>query len=357
MTFKKISGKLHLWIGLPGAIIFFIICITGSIFVFSDEIINLSGKKYATVKEPENEWIPFEQMQDSLNKAYPGNMQTFLLAKKPNNSSFRFLVVYNHGLLDVFMNPYTGEILGDSRTVQFFFIIGHLHSILLWHGPGGWIVKIATVLFLITLITGLIIWLPKRKNKKSVKNAFSYKRHTTFKRHIFDLHRVWGFYGIGILLLLTITGLIMAFKPLTLAVSKVNGGDPSINYISEYPADTSRVQTDLRLVLQRYLQQPDIEEVQIGLFFLDKSSVLRINTGTKMRLLTYKGDAHLVDRYTGQEVTNKAVTQNMQVHNALMNLHTGKYLGWLGLLLTFLAGLLGAFLSLTGVILWWQKLR
>lgn len=37
MSLKKISGKLHLYIGLTFGIFFLIGCLTGTIFVFEDE--------------------------------------------------------------------------------------------------------------------------------------------------------------------------------------------------------------------------------------------------------------------------------------------------------------------------------
>ncbi|WP_406567328.1 PepSY domain-containing protein [Chryseobacterium kimseyorum] len=43
MSLKKISGKLHLYIGLTFGIFFLIGCLTGTIFVFEDEGCRLSN--------------------------------------------------------------------------------------------------------------------------------------------------------------------------------------------------------------------------------------------------------------------------------------------------------------------------
>jgi len=37
-TFKKVNNWLHLWLGLISGLIVFIVCITGCIWVFNEEI-------------------------------------------------------------------------------------------------------------------------------------------------------------------------------------------------------------------------------------------------------------------------------------------------------------------------------
>ncbi len=349
--------KLHLWIGLPGAIIFFFICFTGSLFVFADEIMALVNKPYTTVDKVEEEWIPVEQMMDSVQTAFPGNTIVYITTDKAENSSFNFMLMGKEGLQDVFVNPYDGKIIGHSRIAMLFFLVAHLHSMLLWHGPGGWIIKIATLLFIFTLITGLIIWWPKRNKKNAVKNAFTYKSNTPYKRRIFDWHRVWGFYGLGILLFLSITGTILAFEPLSSAVSRAAGGNPALDYMKEYPADSTKNRAAMGEVFKRYLQQPGVEKVRISLFFLDKTSGYRLLTGTDIGIITNNGETRFINQYSGEEIVNQPFRKDFEFKYTLMRLHTGKYWGWFGLIITFLGGLLGAFLSVTGVLLWVQRVR
>ena len=46
---KKLFRKIHLWLALPAGIVIFIICFTGAILVFRDEIILITGS--ASVRE------------------------------------------------------------------------------------------------------------------------------------------------------------------------------------------------------------------------------------------------------------------------------------------------------------------
>ncbi len=356
MNTKRIFKKLHLWIGLPGAIIFFFICFTGSLYVFSDEIMDMVNKPYSTVEEVGDDWLPIEQMVDTVHATFPDKSIVYITASKDKSSSMHFLAMKRGGgLVDVFVDPYTGKILGHSSTAQFFFIVAHLHGMLLWHGPGGWIIKISTLLFIVTLISGLIIWWPKRKTKRALKDAFTYNRNTPYKRRIFDWHRVWGFYALGMLLFLSITGAILGFESLSNMVSRAAGGNPNVNYMKEYPADTTKSPAAMAPVIKRYLQNPNIEKVRITLFFSDVTSGYRLLTGTKIGIITNNGETHFVNQYTGDDIINAGLKRHFEVTNLLMRLHTGHYLGWFGLIITFLAGLMGAFLSVTGVMLWLQK--
>lgn len=57
------------------------------------------------------------------------------------------------------------------------------------------IVAYAILKFVIMLITGLILWWPKRWNKTNIKKSITIKRKASFKRVTYDLHNVFGFYS------------------------------------------------------------------------------------------------------------------------------------------------------------------
>lgn len=46
---KKYLRQIHLWLSLPAGIVLFIICLTGAILVFKDEILSVTG--YASMRE------------------------------------------------------------------------------------------------------------------------------------------------------------------------------------------------------------------------------------------------------------------------------------------------------------------
>ena len=114
-----------------------------------------------------------------------------------------------------YFDPHTGEgvAYGPSKTIDFFKTVRRLHTSLCIQprNVGRQIVGWATVLFIFTLLTGLVRWFPRRWTKAATKAAFvSSFKHGAF-RAIYDVHKVWGFYATAVLLLLALTGVWISF--------------------------------------------------------------------------------------------------------------------------------------------------
>ena len=147
------------------------------------------------------------------------------------------------GLRFVYVDPYTGKILKDDATIYFFFITAHLHNSLMLGKAGQWIVDISTIIFLIGLVTGLILWWPKKWTKTTRRQSFTIRWKAKFKRVNYDLHNVLGFYTLSIVLVLTVTGLIIAFQPLADATIRMFGGDATHSWEKDLPKYQARQPT------------------------------------------------------------------------------------------------------------------
>jgi len=127
-------------------------------------------------------------------------------------SSTFFWKYYRH-YNRVFINPFTGEVqaIEDSKS-EFFQIVLQLHmNLLLGKTIGEPVVGGATTVFIILLISGLILWWPKKWNRKSLKRSFQLDKKAKWKRFNYDLHNVLGFYSLLFALILCITGLVFAY--------------------------------------------------------------------------------------------------------------------------------------------------
>lgn len=354
MSIKKTFRTLHRWIGVPGALLFFFICITGSLFVFADEAMDLCNNKLLHVPAVETAKVPVETMMATVAKAYPGHRIGYIVAYKDTTRSVKFLVsTLEKGLTHVFVNPYTGEIIGQGRSIQFFYVTAHLHSMLLWKGVGGWIVKISTILFGLSLITGLWIMWPKSMSRTALKAIFSYQRGLPFKRWWSATHRVWGIYAFGILLVLVVTGLFIGFESWGNCLSRAVGGNPEAK--TDFPVDSLQQPLPIDATLQTYFQKPNVEQIHVGLARLKTSSVYRLTAAREVGILTHQGHVQLINRYTGKDIDDAGALTHLETGNWLMRIHTGKYWSWVGQLLTFLGGLAGAYFCVSGVVIWWNK--
>ena len=117
----------------------------------------------------------------------------------------------------LFVDQYSGEITGRYERMAFFSIMFRLHRWLLDsaspHGDGmkvgKLVVGISTLIFVIALVTGVIIWWPRAK--KNLVNSLSISFKDGWKSFWRGLHVAGGMYALVVLLAMSLTGLTWSF--------------------------------------------------------------------------------------------------------------------------------------------------
>lgn len=358
---SKTIAWIHLWPSLVSAVILIFVCITGTIVVYGDEIMAWTAGDAKYVKEIGKERLPVEVLIRKLKETFPkhGN-PGYMVAYKDPRRSVRFnMFSREQGLSMAYMDPYTGELLKNDGSIYFFYITAHLHNSLLLGKPGQWIVDIATIIFLIELITGLVLWWPARWTKSTREASFKVKWKAKFKRMNYDLHNVIGFYALSICLILTVTGLIIAFKPFAKFTIEAFGGNASHDWEDQLPGfDASKQPADVnRTIAELFAVYPDAEEAQVSTYTMDKAGTYGLRLARTVGLKS-ADNAHIffIDRYKGKPI---AAPKEAELHEIVENwywsLHMGTWLGPLGKLATFLGGLISTSLPITGFLIWWGR--
>jgi uncharacterized iron-regulated membrane protein len=348
MNFKKMNHKLHLWLGLPSAVIVFFICLSGSLFVFCDEIRNFANRDISTVT-PQPRQVTVDAMLKTVKESYPKYIIIQCFTYKEKDKAVLFIIGSREtGKSYVYINPYTGQITGESRLVNLFSMTAHFHKQLLLKKAGAWIVLVASVIFIIELITGLVMWWPKKKSKKYFKNSLTIKRNVPSLRRIIDLHRVFGLYFILVMLLLSVSGVTLFCLPKE-GIEAQKHGLPVVK------TDTTRQPLPFALIISPLMQDPNVKMVKTELWNIDQSSRIQCIAGTKTGIVTFTGTPYLVDKYTGEKFTDTQSLKDLKIRNTFRKLHVGDWLGWFGKLITFFTGLAGAFLAVSGIIIWGKK--
>jgi uncharacterized iron-regulated membrane protein len=360
MTFKKIIGKLHLWLGLISGVLVVFLGITGCLLAFEKEIRNLT-ESYQFVEKQDKPYLPPSQLKAIALKHLDGRPVVGLEYGSPGKAAFAAYydtVAYTI----VAMNPYTGEVLKvKDMTKDFFRIVlkGHFY---LWLPPaiGRPIVGSATLVFLIMLISGIVLWWPK--NKAAIKQRFSIKWNAKWRRVNYDLHNVLGFYMSWIGIFLAITGLVWAFDWFADATYYTTSGGkkrpPHEHPVSnpKIPGNTDQVADELWAA-----HLANMSEKESITVFYPVTETDPLEMGVNHRPGTYyKVDYYHYDRYSGEElpatgsyaggfdeasVADKLVRMNYDIH-------VGAILGLPGKFLAFFGSLIAASLPVTGFLLW-----
>lgn len=376
---KKWSAKLHLWFGLSIGIIVFIVSGTGTMYVFKDEIQGVLRKESMYVKKESITEKPLsidvlrKKVSRETNEKYPISSVEIPLDK---NKSYEFLYYekdkkawnyFDEVKINklVYVNQYTGEILGIyNEKYDLFPILKAIHwSLLLKSDWGKYVVGIPVVLFIIMLITGIILWWPK-KSKKG-RFWFNWKNVKTWKRKNYDLHNILGFYASFIALLLSLSGIYFAYPWVKNAFNVALSGS------LELPKEKEIKSPDSLLVKNTSVFDLTAQETR-KLYAGSSSFRIPLNGKNKkgkelknIPVTVYGEDGKFAvrnqivfDKYSGKLLSHKPhqeLNTAEKYANANYDIHTGSYFGLAGKIIWFIAGLICTSLPVTGFLVWLGK--
>ena len=364
MRFKKIIGKIHLWLGLASGLLVVFLGITGCILAFEHEIRAVT-QPYWFVKEEAKPLVPPSVLKKNAEKMLDG--------KKANNAEYtesgRSALVYyfdadNYKL--VFLNPYSGNVLKVKDMNRDFFRVvldGHYY---LWlpHNIGKPILASATLVFLIMLISGIILWWPK--NKAARKQRFSVKWKTKWKRTNYDLHNVPGFYMTWIVIFITITGLVWGFEWFEKSLYWVSSTGKTMPAYYSPSSDTMQAgknQKDVTDIVWQNMIQKKTQHESMSVSFI-QSAETSIDISINHRPGTYYNmDNYYFDQYSGKELAGKGTYAGSfkrasvadKIKRMNYDIHVGAVLGLPGKILAFFASLIASSLPVTGFYIWWGR--
>ena len=213
---RNFFRKFHLWVSVPFGIVITITCFTGALLVFEKEITALCVGDI-TVVTPVGEPLPVSVIADKVDATLPADVDVkgVVISSSPDEA-YR-VNLSKPKKAAVYVNQYTGEVIGKDERLPFFRTVFRLHRWLMDSNPGEgkvfWgkiIVGASTLAFVVILLTGLVIWWPR--NSKMLKNRLQIALRNGKNRFWYDLHVAGGFYAMLLLLVMALTGLTWSFE-------------------------------------------------------------------------------------------------------------------------------------------------
>ncbi|WP_394675353.1 PepSY-associated TM helix domain-containing protein [uncultured Chryseobacterium sp.] len=359
--FSRVVAWLHLWPSIVAGVILVVVALSGTIIVYCDEIMDWTAGEAKYVQVPKQVIrVSSDVLKVNVAEKYPGyDISEFVFFKDPKRS-VRMRVFSPKGprLAMVYADPYTGKILKKDGSLQFFFVMAHFHASFLAGKTGGWIVALSTIVFVMSTLTGLVLWWPKKWNKTTRQASFTIKWKARFKRFNYDLHNVYGFYSLIVCFILGTTGLIIFFEPLMDATVKAAGGTTEhlTDVLPKEDSLTSR--KDIVPLACTILQQSGENEVSIWNFDKKKAGAYVFTSGkVGLKSIEY-ASVKVYDSYTGKEIhVDQKYLKHEKTENIIWQLHMGQWWGQAGKLSTFLAGIIATSLPITGFLIWWGRRR
>lgn len=373
-TFRKINDWLHLWLGISSGIIVFIVSITGCIYVFQKEIKD-TIESWRFVQVQEKPFIAPSHLIAEAQKHFPNKKATGLTYARANEAAAVGFEKIENGKKQfsvVFMNPYDASFikkktLGEEFDIFRFIINGH-RALWLPYKIGRPIVGAATLVFCFLLISGLIMWWPKRWKKKYVKPAMTLKWKARFKRLNYDLHNVLGFYVFLLALIVAVTGVSFSYKWVRNGIYYLSSGgatrpehshphsfvppkvDSNFNYLNNLDKAWITVMNSSKTLPGGMYIAPYPEDAE------DPIEI----TVYKDYQSFYDREEHFFDQYSLKPIRQKGDRyQESSIADQLVmlnyDIHVGAVWGLTSKIIAFIVSLICASLPITGFLVWWHK--
>ena len=205
--FYRTVWRWHFYAGLFVIPFMLMLATTGIIYLFKPQLDALMYHNQMFV-QPAATMLPYTQQLEVAQTHYPdATVAKVTPSVTPNRSTEVELTTADEHTLTIFVNPYTGQVLGDrdeDHNLQS--VARKLHGELMIGKIGDYLVELAACWGLVLLITGLYLWLPRRRFTVwgTLLPRWWSKNRRVFWR---DLHAVPGFYSVLLVGFLILTGL------------------------------------------------------------------------------------------------------------------------------------------------------
>lgn len=403
---RKFFNDVHLWLGLASGLIVIVVCFSGTLYTYNTEFTEMSAPHLYKVEKTTAARIAPDDLIAKVEQASGGRVtaltipadeeRTYQFNTRTKDDKSRFGTAW-------MVNPYTGEITGNSRektgTKEFMGTMFSLHRWLLldkMEKPilsnmtnrelGSKITGWATILFTLGCITGLVIWFPQKI--KAWRQGLSIKWSGNWKRINHDLHNTLAFYALFFLLLMGLTGPQWSFKwyreglQKTLGVYKPEqkGAKPGDQAAAKGNAERKgegRIQmtgsdkdafvkdeAPQRLTIAAYIDAADRVLPYKGNYTImlpsDQEAPVSISKTRVGFFAPAAGDKVTLDQKTAAMVKLDIFREkpfNERVAASIKALHVGNVYGGFTKLLYFISCLIATTLPVTGTLIWLNKLK
>lgn len=363
---KVFWRNIHLWLSLAAGLIFFVECISGTLLVFEDEITEALHPQRYHVKEGEKQ-LPLDDLVQSFQKEFPKKEKIASVKVYADNSK-TIEISTGSGKRGAkgerklgFINPYTGVVTAVINPAEktFFTFMLDVHQTLLAGKVGKTILGVSTFVVFVILITGLILWFPKKRKMLSAR--LKLKTDGGWKRINHDLHVVIGFYCSFFLFILLITSLAWSFTWANNALYTITGSKPGL---PEPKKSVSAIASGTGITYQQALeagkkQFPNAPYWSVSMA-KKPDDVITVTSASTDALHRNGFDNLSIDQRTGQILSVsllKDLPGGWQLRRYMKPIHTGAIGGIPTKILAFLVSLFSATFPITGTIMWLNRLK
>lgn len=349
---RRLWFKLHRWVALTLGVVLVLAGFLGALLLLAKPLDRWAHPElFRQTVRSNPAAVSLSGLKQRLDHEFgPGTTYTFRPPRKPDDTLWAFVRGSWQGV--VYFDSSGRELGRRGEAEGAYNLLFELHSALLLGDTGKAVLTVAAGTYLFLLVTGLILWWPRRWPP-----SFRIHWHAGALRAAVDLHNATGAL-LGILIAVSVaSGAYMAWPPLrTFVTSVARSTAVQAPHLSPSAAPAAATPLD-RMVKEAQAVFPDAmvgyihvaparhQPVRIRLKLPDDPHP---NGLSSVWLHPATGDVLKVARWSELDAGNRLVS-------TVYPLHTGDLGGPAHELLVGLTGLALTTLGAAGLLLWWKR--
>jgi uncharacterized iron-regulated membrane protein len=366
----KVIFWCHLPVGVMAGIVILTMSVTGVLLAYEKQITAWADSRNCREVLPSSggERLPVETLLAGVKEALPdAPPSTMTLRSDPAApAAFSFT-----GGRTIFVNPYTGEILGEGSkgTRDFFRTITDWHRWLGAQGDNRAVARAITgacnIGFLFLVTSGFYLWWPRNWTWSQFKKVMWFRRRLSGKARDFNWHNVIGLWSVMPLFIIVLSAVVISYPWASNLVYRIVGETPPVPRAGgtapsapSAPSSISQMDGLEPLLAQAEQQTADWQSISLRLpTSAEEPLTLTVDQGNGGQ--PQKRGQLILDRKSG-EIRWEPFSSNTpgrKIRSILRFAHTGEVAGIPGQTIAGLASIGGAMLVWTGLSLAWRRFR
>jgi uncharacterized iron-regulated membrane protein len=204
---RKMLFQIHLWVGIGIGLYVLVICVSGSVLVYRNELYRAFAPQPVTVTGT-GDSLTLEELKQIATRTFPGDEITDVRHGKTPNHAAEITLARGDQTTRRLLHPFTGQDLGNLVPAGFRMTawLLDLHDNLLAGETGRRVNGVGGLLLVVLCVTGAMIWWPGIGNWRRSLTVSSKSKRLTW-----SLHSALGFWFVPFLLMWAVTGAYLSF--------------------------------------------------------------------------------------------------------------------------------------------------
>jgi len=221
MKLRRILFWIHLSAGVIAGIVIFIMSVTGVILAYEKQIMRWGNREFRVENTGQQRLSVTDILANFKNTPTAVTLRSDSAAVEVSLGRDRI----------VFVNPYTGAILGETSDLPAFFTqVENVHR---WLGVGDAnrsmgraVTGTCNFAFFVLVATGPFIWWPKDWSWTNLKKIVVFRRGLGGRALYWNWHNVLGAWCVIPLLIIVMSGVVMSYPWANNLLYRMTGNEP-----------------------------------------------------------------------------------------------------------------------------------